>query len=169
MKIWNLHTPQECLVSLAEFWVTLIEKRPIRSLVPTRVEHSGERHDRWSAEAVCNMIGATLLILYVQMKLLQICRPLLMAIILQLPLCLYELQGPMVCVDDCFLSQNLMLPLSTSLHNGIHFFVISGILANCLRQCLTVICHWMPQLSKNCTSCIVGGICLNLKWLLQVW
>ena len=132
MKIWNLHTPQECLVSVAKFWVTLIEKRPIRSLMPTRVEHGGERHDQWSAEAVYNIIGATLLVLDVQMKLLQICGPLLMEIILQLPLCLYELQGPVVCVDDCFLPQNVMLPLSTGLHNGIHFFVISGILANCV-------------------------------------
>ena len=28
-----------------------------------------------------------------------------MAIILKLPLCLYELQGLVVCVDDCFLPQ----------------------------------------------------------------
>ena len=95
--------------------------------------------------------------------------PLLMAIILQLPLCLYELQGPVVYVDDCFLPQNLMLPLSTSLHNGIHFFVISGILANCVRQCLIVICHWMSLLSKNYPNSIVRCIYLYLKWLLQVW
>jgi hypothetical protein len=67
-----------------------------------------------------------------------------MAIVLQLPLCLYELQGSVVCVDDCFLPQNVMLPLSASLHNGIHFFFISGILSDCVRQCRTVICHWMP-------------------------
>ena len=77
-----MRAPQECLVSVAEFWVTLIEKQPIRSLVPTRVEHDGERHDRWLAEVVCNIIGATLLVLDVQMKLLQICGPLLMVIVL---------------------------------------------------------------------------------------
>ena len=109
--------------------------------MPTRVEHGGERHNWWSAEAVCNIIGIALLVLDVQMKLLQICGPLVMAIILQLPLRLYELQGSVVCVDDCFLPQNVMLPLSTSLHNGIHLFVISGILTNCVRQCLVVICH----------------------------
>ena len=103
------------------------------------------------------------------MKLLQICGPLLMAIILQLPLSLYELQGLVVCVDDCFLPQNVMLPLLTSFHNGIHFFVISEILVNYVRQCLTVICHWMSLLSKNCPNSIVRGICLDLKWLLQVW
>ena len=78
--------------------VSLVEKQLVRSLMPTRVENSGERHDRWSAEAVCNIIVATLLVLDVKMKLLQICGPLLMAIILQLPSCLYELQGPVVCV-----------------------------------------------------------------------
>jgi hypothetical protein len=54
----------------------------------------------------------------------------MMAIVLQIPLCLYELQGLVVCVDDRFLPQNVMLPLSAKLHNGIHFFVISGILSN---------------------------------------
>ena len=51
-----------------------------------------------------------------------------MAIILQFPLGLYELQGSVVCVDDDFVPQNVMFPLSVGLHNGIHFFVISGIL-----------------------------------------
>jgi hypothetical protein len=61
------------------------------SLMPTRVEHSGQRHDRWLTEAVCNIVGASLLVLNVQMELLQVCGPFLMAIVLQLPLCLYEL------------------------------------------------------------------------------
>jgi hypothetical protein len=137
--------------------------------MPTRVEHGGYHHDRWSVEAICNIIGAALLVLDVQMKLLQICGPLMMAIILQLPLCLYELQGSVVCVDNCFLPQNVMLPLLESLQNGIQFFFISGILLDCVRQCRTVICHWMPLLSKNCLNSIVRGICLDLKWLLQVW
>ena len=67
--------------------------------MPTRVENGGYGHDWWSVEAVCNIIGATVLVLDVKMKLLQICGPLLMAIVLQLPLCLYEMLGPMVCVD----------------------------------------------------------------------
>ena len=70
VKFWNLVSLQECLVCVAEFWITLVEKQPIRSLVPTRVEHGGYRHDRWSAEAVYNIIGASLLVLDVQMKLL---------------------------------------------------------------------------------------------------
>jgi hypothetical protein len=93
----------------------------------------------------------------------------MMAIILQLPLCLYELQGSVVYVDDRLLSQNVMLSLPTSLHNGIHFFVIIGILSDCVRKCLTVIFHWMPMLSKDYPNGIVKGICLDLKWLLQVW
>ena len=54
---------------MAEFWVALVEKQPIRSLVPPRVENSGERHDQWSAEAVCTIISVALLILDFQMKL----------------------------------------------------------------------------------------------------
>jgi hypothetical protein len=92
-----------------------------------------------------------------------------MVIVLQLSLCLYELQGSVVCVDDCFLSQNVMLPLLASLHNGIHLFIISGILLGYVEKCLTVICHWMPVLSNDFPNSIVEGICLDLKWLLQVW
>ena len=70
MKIWNLVSLQERPVCVAEFWIALVENRPIRGLVPTRVEHGGYRHDRWSAKAVCNIVGASLLVLDVQMKLL---------------------------------------------------------------------------------------------------
>jgi hypothetical protein len=88
-----------------------------------------------------------------------------MAIVLQLSLCLYELQGSVVCVNDHYLSQNVMLPFLTSLDNRIHFFVISGILPDCVEKCLTMICHWMPMLSKDYPNGIVRGICLNLKWI----
>ena len=63
-------TLQEHLVCVAEFWNDLVEKWPIKSLIPTRVEHSGYRYDRWSAEAVYNIIGVSLLVLDIQMKLL---------------------------------------------------------------------------------------------------
>ena len=64
------------------------------------------------------------------MELLQVCGPLLMAIILQFPLGLYELQGSVVYVDDRFLPQNVMLPLSAGLHNGLYIFLISEILSD---------------------------------------
>ena len=97
--------------------------------MPSRVEHTGYHDNRWSAEAVYNIIGVSLLVLDVQMKLSQICGPLLMAIVMQLPLCLYELYGLVIYVDDRFLSQNVILPLSSSPHNGIHLFVIGGIVS----------------------------------------
>ena len=55
-----------------------------------------------------------------------------MAIILKFPLGLYELQGSVVCVDDCFLPQNVMLPLSVGLHNGVHLLIIGWILPDCV-------------------------------------
>jgi hypothetical protein len=50
-----------------------------------------------------------------------------MAVVLQLPLCLYELQRLVISVDDCLLSQNAMFPLMVGLHNVIHFFIIGGV------------------------------------------
>jgi hypothetical protein len=64
-----------------------------------------------------------------------------MAIILQLPLCLYELQGSVVYVDDRFLSQNVMLALSATLHNALHLFFISWMFLDYVGECLTVIRH----------------------------
>jgi hypothetical protein len=51
-----------------------------------------------------------------------------MAVILQFALCLHELQWLMISVDDCILPNNVMSPLTTFLHNGVHFFVISRVL-----------------------------------------
>jgi len=49
--------------------------------VPTRVEHSGQRHNWWSNETVYNIIGAALFLIDVQMELFQIHEPFLMAIV----------------------------------------------------------------------------------------
>ena len=59
--------------------------------MPIRVEHSDQRHDQWLADTVNNIIGASLLILNVQMELLQIGGPFLTVIVLQFRFCLYEL------------------------------------------------------------------------------
>jgi hypothetical protein len=49
-----------------------------------------------------------------------------MAVVLQFPLCLYQLQRLVINVDDHLLSQTIMFPLTTGLHNGIHFLVIGA-------------------------------------------
>jgi hypothetical protein len=61
------------------------------------------------------------------MEPLQVGGPFMMAIILQFPLCLYELQMLLITVDDRILSHNVMFPLKTILYNGIHFLVIRGV------------------------------------------
>jgi hypothetical protein len=66
----------------------------------TRVKNCGECGHRWSTEAISDMVGAALLIFYVQVKLLQVCGPLLVAVILQFPLCLHKLQGLVVSVNN---------------------------------------------------------------------
>jgi hypothetical protein len=78
---------------------------------------------RQSSDTIC----APYLILDVDMELLQVGGPLLMAVVLQLPLCLYELQRLVISVDDRLLSHNVMFPLTTCLYNGIHFLVIGGV------------------------------------------
>jgi hypothetical protein len=44
------------------------------------------------AEEINDVVGASCLILDVEMELLQVCGPLLMVVILQFSLCLHELQ-----------------------------------------------------------------------------
>ena len=160
---------QECLVCAAEFWIALVNMRPPQSLAPLRVEHSDQCHDWLSTEVVCNIIGASILILNVQMELLQVGGPFLMATVLQLSLWLYKLKRLVIGVDDCLLPHNVNLLLSASMHNGIHLFIIGGVLLNCSGKYLTMIGHWMPMLGEDCTNSIVRVVCLNFKWLLQVW
>jgi hypothetical protein len=64
------------------------------------------------------------------MELLQVGGPILMVVILQFPLCLYELQRILINVDDHFLSQNVIFPLTTGLYNGIYFLVIGGVFSD---------------------------------------
>jgi hypothetical protein len=52
------------------------------------MEHSGECRHMGPTEAINDMIGDTCLIFDVEMKLLQVGGPLLMAVILQFSLCL---------------------------------------------------------------------------------
>jgi hypothetical protein len=76
------------------------------------------------------MVGVSILVLDVQVELLQVCAPLLMVVILQISLCLHELYRPIISVDDHFLSKNVILPLSSCMHNGVHIFVICGVSAD---------------------------------------
>jgi hypothetical protein len=64
-----------------------------------------------------------------------------MVVVLQFPLCLYELQRLVISVDDHLLSQNVMFPLTTGLYNGIHFLVIGGVF---LDKYLRVSHYGMP-------------------------
>jgi hypothetical protein len=134
----------------------------------TGMEHSGECSHREPTEAVSDTIGDTYLILDVEMKLLQVVGPLLMAVVLQFSLCLYELQRLVINVYDHLFPQNVMFPLTTGLYNGIHFLVIGGVFSDSIRECITMVCHWMPMLSENYAHGIVRCIGLNLEWLLQI-
>jgi hypothetical protein len=54
----------------------------------------------------------------------------MMAVILQFSLCLHELQRLMINLDDYLLPENIMPPLVASLYNGVHFFIVSGVLTD---------------------------------------
>jgi hypothetical protein len=68
------------------------------------MEHNGECSYKRSTKEFNDMIFSPCLILDVDMELLQVGGPLLMVFILQLPLCLYELQRLVIIVDDYLLS-----------------------------------------------------------------
>jgi hypothetical protein len=110
----------------------------------TGPKHSCKCIHKRPIEAVNNMIGDTCLILDVEMELLHVSGPLLMAVVLQFPLCLYELQRLMISVYDHLFPHNVMFPLTTILYNGIHFLVIGAVFSDNIGECLTVVCHKMP-------------------------
>jgi hypothetical protein len=128
MEIIDNYIGTQHLVGGSEVRVYLIELGPSKGLIATRFYHYGECHDRWSAEAISDTIGASCFILDVELELLQICGPLLMAVIIQFSPCLHELQWLMISVDDCFLPKNVMSPLVVGLHNGVYLFFVSRLL-----------------------------------------
>jgi hypothetical protein len=74
------------------------------------------------------VVGDSCLILDVEIKLLQVCGPILMVVIMKFSLCSHELQRLMINVDNCLLPENVMPPLEVSFHNGVHFFVVIRLL-----------------------------------------
>lgn len=74
----------------------------------------------------------------------------------------------MINVDYDLLPEDAMFPLPESMHDGMHIFIIGGVLLICIRKCLTMIGHKVLVLGEDYTNSIIKGICLNFKWLLQV-
>lgn len=110
---------------------------------------------RGPIEVVYDMIGVSHFVFNVKMILLHICRQLMITIILQLPLCLYKLKRLVIGVDDHLLPHNVVLQLSVSLHDGINLIIISGVLLNCIENCLTLISHSMLMLGEDYTNSII--------------
>ena len=92
MKISDICACTQELIGGGEVKILLIKLGPLRCLMPIGMEHGGECNHGRSAKAVSDMICAPCIILDVDMELLQVCGPLLMAIILQFFLCMHELQ-----------------------------------------------------------------------------
>jgi hypothetical protein len=168
VKIGDIRACTQETIGGGKVQILLINLGPLRCLMPIGMEHSGECNHGRLTEVVSDMICALCIVLDVEMELLQVGGPLLMEVVLQLPLCLYELQRLVINVDDCLLSHNVIFPLTTDLYNGIHFLLISGVFTDSIRECITMVCHQMIMLSDNCTYNIVECISLNLKRLLQI-
>jgi hypothetical protein len=88
MKIGDIHACTQELIGGGEVRILLIKLGPLRCLMPIGMEHNDECIHTRSIEAVNDMIYTPYLILEVDMKLLQICGPLMMTVVLELPLCL---------------------------------------------------------------------------------
>jgi hypothetical protein len=149
-----------------EVWILLIKLGQLKCFMSTGMEHNGEYSHRRLTEAVSNTIGDTYHILDVEMELFQVGGPLLMAVVLQFPLCLYELQRLVISVYDRLFPQNVMFPLMISFYNGTHFLFIGGVFLDSIGECLTMVCCQILVLSENCAHSIVRCISLNLEWLL---
>jgi hypothetical protein len=91
-----------------------------------------------------------------------------MVVVLQFPMCLYQLQRLVISLYDRLLPQNVMFPFTIVLYNGIHFLVIGRVFSDSIRECLTMVFHWMIVLSENSTHNIVKCISLNIEWLLHI-
>jgi hypothetical protein len=167
VKISDICSCIQELIGGGEVHILLIKVGPLRCLIPIGLEHDGECSHGRSTEVVSDTIFSHFIILFVEMELLWVGGPLLMVVILQIPLCIYELQKLVISVDDCLLSQDVMFPLLIGLYNGIHFIFIGGVFLNNISNYLTMVCYRMTVLCEKCAYNIVICINLSLKWLFQ--
>jgi len=103
VKIGDICACTQEMISGGEVMILLIKLGTLRCIIPIGMEHDGEYIHGRSTKEINDMICAPFIILNVDMKLLQVCGPLCMAFVLQLPMCLYELQRLVINVDDCLL------------------------------------------------------------------
>ena len=82
MKIDDSHVCTQEIIGGGEVWIVLIKLGSLKCLMSIGMEHSGECSHERSTEVVSHMICAPYLILDVEMELLQVFGPLLMAVIL---------------------------------------------------------------------------------------
>jgi hypothetical protein len=141
VKIGDRCVRTQEMIGGGKVWILLIKLGPLRSFMSIGMEHSGECSHKRPTKAVNDTIGDTCFILDVEMELLQVGGPLSMVIILQFPLCLYELQRILISVYDCLFSHNVIFPLTIGLYNGIHFLIIDGVFPYSVGECLTMVCH----------------------------
>jgi hypothetical protein len=100
VKICDSITCTQELIGGGEVQILMINLGPLRCFMSTGMEHSRECNHKRLIDVVSDMIGDTCLILDVEMELLHVGGPLLMLVILQFPLCLYELQRLVISVYD---------------------------------------------------------------------
>jgi hypothetical protein len=112
------------LVGVGKFKIYLIEVGPSGAIMATRINHCGECCELSSSKEINESIGNSCFILDVEVVLLQICGPLMMAVILQ---------WIMMSLDYCLLPENVMPPLAIGLKNGVHLFFVSRVLTNNIR------------------------------------
>jgi hypothetical protein len=130
-----------------EVWILLVKLGPLRCFMSTGMEQSGKCSHRRLTEVVNDTIGDTCLILDVEIELVQVGGPLLMVVVMQFSMCLYERQRLVISVYDRLCPHNVIFPLMTGLYNGIHFLVIGGVFTDSIEECLTMVCHQMLVLS----------------------
>jgi len=94
------------------------------------VYHCGEFCKWWVVEEINEVVGASCIILYVEVELLQVFGPILIEVIIQFSLSLHELQRLMIDVDDCLLPNNVMPQLKVGFHNEVHLFFLIRVLTN---------------------------------------
>jgi hypothetical protein len=90
VKISDIHSCNQELIGGGEVWIFLIKLGLLKCLMSTRMNHGGERNHERSIESVIDIVFSPCIILDVEMERMQVGGPLMMVVVLQLPMCLYE-------------------------------------------------------------------------------
>ena len=96
------------------------------------------------------------------------CNPFKSLCALQHSLFQHNLQRLMVGMKTNLLTQYVLSPFFDMLNNHIELMIVGWIVADNINECFWMVCDWVSMVDVNNAKCILRGVGLILKFLMDI-